>query len=208
MRKLIVLITVLLCVPFLYGFATIVSGTKQNITINSSPSGAEVVIDGFVKGLTPLSIDIKRKKNQSITIKKEGYQSQTLSLAYEFNKTFWGNALVGGLIGSSIDSSTGATIEYEPSSFHITLTPGSMSKLEKEEFNRELEARNFILSNYYNLTSDIAEGGGQYLSNLYGAFESGYQNSQETIEELKVMLTKYDSIPEFADAVVESFISL
>jgi len=206
MRKLIVF-AILLSLPCLYGFATIVSGTKQDVTINSSPSGAEVTINGFVRGVTPLTLNLKRKQNQSITLKKEGYQAQVVPLSHEFNATFWGNALIGGLIGSSIDSSTGATIEYKPSNFHITLTPDAMSKVEREEFNRVTEARSFILSNYYSLTSDIAEGEGEYLSNLYAAFEKGYQDSKDTLDKLKVMVTKYDSIPAFADAVVKSFIS-
>ena len=206
MRKFSLFVVIVLCLPFMYGFATVVSGTKQNITVNSSPSGADVIIDGFVKGSTPLSFDLKRKKNQSISIRKEGYKTQTLSLAHEFNMAFWGNALIGGLIGSSIDSSTGAIIEYEPSNFHVTLEPERMSKSQQEKFNQVVAVRNYILSNYYNLTSDIAQGEGQYLNNLRSVFLPELKDSEQTLEDLKSMITEYQNISEFTEAVVRSFI--
>jgi len=206
MRKLTVIVT-LLCLPMFYGFASIISGTSQLVSINSEPRGAEVVVNGVVRGITPVDVKIKREKDTSFIIRKEGYKDEVVELTTKFNMAFWGNALIGGLIGSSIDSSTGATIEYAPGSYHITLRPGRMSKLEKENFNKELETRNFILANYHNLSSDIAQGKGEYLSNLYSAFESGKQNSIETLKELRGMLTLHASIPAFAEAVIDEFLS-
>ncbi len=206
MRKLAV-ITTLLSLPLLYGFASIVGGTSQLLTINSEPHGAQVIVDGVAVGVTPVNIKVKREKEKSLIVRKKGYQDEVIPLTTTFNNQFWGNLLIGGTLGSSTDASTGATIEYAPDSFYVTLTPGSMSKLEKEDYNTKLETRNFILANYHNLSSDISKGTGEYLSNLYGAFDSENQNSIKTVKKLREMLAYHENIPAFAEAVVNHFLS-
>ena len=208
MRKLIIF-TVLLSMPFIYGFATVVSGTKQSITFNSSPSGAEVVSNGMVLGLTPLTIDIKRsegKTGKTIIIRKVGYKDETLNLTTKFNMTFWGNVLIGGTIGSSIDSSMGATVEYDPGQFHVNLTPEIASLQELDTLNKEKLSRNFILFNYHNLTADIARGEGEYLSNFFASFNISSKDQADALAELKKLTSRFEDIPSFAEGVMNQFL--
>lgn len=202
------LIIILLSLPFMYGFATVVSGTKQSITFNSSPTGAEVISNGMTIGVTPLTIDIKRSEGKTgkvITIRKEGYKDETINMSTKFNMTFWGNVLIGGTIGSSIDSSTGATIEYDPGQFHITLTPLNASLQETDDWEKEKMCRNFVLFNYHNLTADIARGEGEYLSNFFAAFNITSEEQADALDNLKTMTSRFEDIPSFAQGVMDRF---
>ena len=79
------------------GCATIVSGTTQSVTIQSTPAGASVFIDGVEKGVTPLTLELKRKADTTLKVSKEGYQDVTMPLPTKFNSMFWGNIIIGGL---------------------------------------------------------------------------------------------------------------
>ena len=55
------------------GCATIVKGTNQKIPIGSSPSNADIYVDGNLMGSTPLDVQISRKRDHLVTISKPGY---------------------------------------------------------------------------------------------------------------------------------------
>ncbi|HSC75389.1 MAG TPA: PEGA domain-containing protein [Pseudomonadales bacterium] len=107
----------------LSGCASIVSGSKQKITIDSYPQGAEVLIAGRSSGVTPLTIDVSRTPEEvkDITVKKEGYKPAQVKLTSKLNPWFWGNIVIGGVFGSSTDSSTGAKNDYEPGQYMVNL---------------------------------------------------------------------------------------
>ena len=98
--------------------AGIIKGTKQSVTFNSTPSGAEVSIDGISMGSTPLTVKLKKNKYENITIKKQGYRSITRPLEKEYDATallniFWDL--------STTDLITGAAYEYEPNMYNFNL---------------------------------------------------------------------------------------
>lgn len=47
----------------------------QTVSVNSGPSGAEVIVDNKFKGYTPCNIDVTCK-GATITVRKDGYVSQ------------------------------------------------------------------------------------------------------------------------------------
>lgn len=120
------------------GCATIVGGgPTQTVHFTSSPEGAKIFIGVVKKGRkgevetvslldsglkTPSNVVINRK-NVTVVLKKEGYQDATISLVSGMNPWFMGNFITGGLIGSSIDSSTGAINEYNPGHYFVELKP-------------------------------------------------------------------------------------
>ena len=69
-------------------------GTDQLLTFTSEPDGAEVLVDGRVLGVTPLSIKLKKSKYSSVMVKKAGYKTQTMPIEKKFDSTailsiFW-----------------------------------------------------------------------------------------------------------------------
>ena len=49
------------------------SGIPQSVTIDSSPTGAEVYIDGAYYGTTPLTVELPRKATHEVALEKNGY---------------------------------------------------------------------------------------------------------------------------------------
>lgn len=86
------------------GCATIVSGTDQKLTFDSEPEGATVTVAGRVLGKTPLTVEVDKDKNLALTFEKEGYKTYTTQLSTSLEPWFWGNIVIGGLVGSTTDS--------------------------------------------------------------------------------------------------------
>lgn len=110
-----------LLVFFSVGCSTIFNGTRQNVSINSNIPGANVIVDGKVIGQTPFAGEIARTKKMKIVLEKEGYEKKEITPNRKIPSAFWGNILLGGVIGSTTDSISGATTEYAPNSFYVNL---------------------------------------------------------------------------------------
>ena len=108
-------------VSLISGCATIISGENQTVTIQSVPDGAEVVINGVVKGKTPITFPLKREDGSVLELRKEGYKTHSGILHTELNAMFWGNILIGGLVGSTTDTVTGSSREYMPGTIVVNM---------------------------------------------------------------------------------------
>ena len=116
MRKLILVI--LLSISSLFASATIFHGSIQPIVVNSEPSGADVYVDGQLMGTTPVTLQLKKGKYKTITIKKECYEVVMLQLQSKMDgvailNVFWDL--------STTDMITGNLWEYSPNSFFVKL---------------------------------------------------------------------------------------
>jgi len=105
------------------GCASVVSGTDQKLTFNSEPEESTVAVSGRVLGKTPLTVPVDRGSNQSITFEKEGYKTYTAQLSTTTNPWFFGNIVLGGLVGSTTDGVSGAIHEFSPDQYFVTLKP-------------------------------------------------------------------------------------
>lgn len=111
------------------GCASIVSGTKQDVTITSNPSAAQVSIDRAVggamqtewEGATPATVELKRKHAYVLTLSLDGYQPVEMGLKNGTNGWVWGNLVFGGLIGLIVDFSNGAAKTLEPDEIYVDL---------------------------------------------------------------------------------------
>ncbi|MDE2377880.1 PEGA domain-containing protein [Bradyrhizobium sp.] len=112
------------------GCASITRGTTENISISSTPSGAEAAVSGLdvpTTCTTPCAIVAKRNADISITFQKEGFESQTVQLTKEIPATgaagFAGNIIAGGLVGMGVDAVTGAATDHKPNPVIVTMQP-------------------------------------------------------------------------------------
>jgi PEGA domain len=103
------------------GCASVTRGTTENISITSTPAGAEATISGLdvpTACITPCAIVAKRSADISITFAKPGFESEVVTLTKEVPATgaagFAGNVLAGGLIGMGVDAVTGAAQDHKP----------------------------------------------------------------------------------------------
>ncbi len=70
---------------------TVSRGTRENVVINSVPSGATIIVDEQYCGETPQIVSLTRKHQHYITLAKEGYQPEHYLLKPKAD---------GGLIGN------------------------------------------------------------------------------------------------------------
>jgi hypothetical protein len=123
MLKKIFLIIMLL--PFLCytGCATIFSGSKADIDLNSEPQGAKVLVNGNNEGKTPIKIVLKKGKEYSIEFVKDGYESKTIRLTYGVGAGWIILDILSGLIGIIIDAATGNWNGFDLDSYKANLKP-------------------------------------------------------------------------------------
>jgi len=116
-------LVILLCLLFIQACATIISGKSQEMTFTSEPEGVTVTVVGRAIGKTPCTVRLDKEKGRTVTFEKEGYKPRTMALTTTLDSWFWGNIVLGGLIGSTTDGISGAVHEYSPSQYFITLSP-------------------------------------------------------------------------------------
>ena len=203
MKKFLVLVSMGV---FLTSCATVVSGSKQSISITSNVEGASISLINMSSnketplGKTPFIGNAPRYKSAKLVIKKEGFKTAEILLGSETNWVFLAGAMspYSGLSSTSTDFSTGAIYKYAPASYMANLEPaGSASNLKK--FQKESSIRIFALLNYDRLCNDIAFGKGKYLDSVndfYGAKDDAAKlNVLSFVKEAQV---KSESVPDFA----------
>lgn len=94
--------------------ASIMHGTHQDVGISSNPTGAQVTIDGQVKGMTPVVANLTRKDNHIVRIELPGYKPFETTLTRKTSGWVWGNIAFGGLIGLAVDAIDGGLYNLTP----------------------------------------------------------------------------------------------
>lgn len=113
----------LICsVSFLSGCASIVTGKYQEVIVTSTPPGALVKTSSNQIGWTPCSLEFVRDENVKMTAEYDGLEQQRV-LQHGLQGWFWGNILVGGIIGGAVDLSTGACDKLSEDHVHFDFTP-------------------------------------------------------------------------------------
>jgi len=125
---------VLLCAfSSLYSCASIVSKSNWPVSIRSTPAGATVTVTNrngteVYKGTTPSTIMLKsgsgffKKESYQISFELEGYAVRKVPLECRINGWYWGNLLLGGILGMLIiDPATGAMYKIDDMGIWETL---------------------------------------------------------------------------------------
>ena len=129
MKKLILILFICTLVS---GCASIASKSDYDLAINSEPVGANFVVSNkagqsVYTGSTPATVKLSASagyfKNETYTIKlnKPGYDERIYYLSSSLDGWYWGNLLIGGIVGMLVvDPATGAMYKL-PESVDITL---------------------------------------------------------------------------------------
>lgn len=162
MRKVLRLGTVVLIGLVSAGCASILKGSSQTISISSNVEGAVLSLDGVEIGKTPFT-GIVPKNKSTLTLRLDGYRTETVTLAKSLEPMFWGNIIIGGTIGSLTDFATGAAYQYAPATYQVDLQAVDQSD---GEFMSLVVLRKFSMVYVDEISLDVSAGGGDYLSAL------------------------------------------
>jgi hypothetical protein len=108
--------------------ATIIHGTTQEISVNSQPSEADVVIKGVKMAKTSALIKLARKdSNIVLRLEKEGYEPVEIAIKRSTDAWIAGNIIFGGIIGLVIDFVNGAAYKLSPEVVQVELKKHDIS---------------------------------------------------------------------------------
>lgn len=174
------------------GCATIVTGSSQSVTFNSTPKGATVKVDGVVMGVTPLTVSLKKGEAHRVKFTLTGYRPVTKQLTTSIEPWFFGNIILGGVFGSTTDAASGAIMQYSPNKYFVTLIP------KKQSFRtRTLSQRvqSYIVANYDALRSAAAKPDSMSSNAFNGLMALLGIKASETykIKDIKEILLGYKS---------------
>ena len=132
---------------FFSGCATIISGSRQNIDVVSSPDTATVAIfdernNKIFESTTPVTARIQRGSNffsgsnYRLEITKEGHEKQTTLITSHLNTGLYlGNILLGGWIGMLIlDPATGAMWKLSPDIIQADFNTGIIRRWPRYDY--------------------------------------------------------------------------
>lgn len=117
----------------LVGCASIMHGTSQQIGIGSTPSGANLTVDGQSFGTTPTIANLKRGDNHIVKIEMEGYMPYETTLTKKVSGWVWGNIVFGGLIGLAVDAISGGLYNLSPEQIQATLAKEGSAQIQLKD---------------------------------------------------------------------------
>ena len=124
-------VVLFLSLGLLYGCASIINKTSQEVSISSSPDQADVQVSNKIgvvvfSGKTPANIMLKRKNEYEVVINLEDYKETKIYIDKEISGAWFGNIICGGIIGLIVDYSNGAAFKLEPDTIHVDLVTASV----------------------------------------------------------------------------------
>ena len=135
---LLALLAGIIIVIVIVSCATIIHGTRQEISVNSMPSGAKVIVRGVHMATTPAVIELKRNQsNIVLRFEKEGYEPVEIALRRSVDGWIAGNIIFGGLIGLAIDFIDGAAYKLSPAEVQTALAEAKKQGMNLESLSKE-----------------------------------------------------------------------
>lgn len=185
--------------------ASIISGSKQELSFDSNEKNVEIFIDNKFVCKTPCLAKVERENAKlMLTARKAGYDDKTVFVDNNLNVMVLGNALstVLSTFGASTDLSSGAFWEYHPNSFYITMQKEPTTAAEKKQRDHENKIRDFVLRNYSQLQTEAftpENSTQEYLKTL-----SGMTNLPES--EVRTIIESSTSEAYAAEKIVGTYI--
>lgn len=125
------------------GCATILRSTGQGMSITSQPSGAEVLVDNTVEGVTPMTTKLRRKDNHTIVIRLAGYEPYETILTRQTSGWVFGNVLFGPgvVVGIAVDAISGGMYKFDAKAVDTEMQPGARATASDGSLHVVLVAR-------------------------------------------------------------------
>lgn len=101
-----------LVLPFsmvlLTGCAAIFGSKQKEFDLRSTPSGAEVFLNGNRVGATPVKVKLSNQAEQTFVFRMEGYKEATCTLVKGTGAGWVVLDILGGLVPVVVDAATGS----------------------------------------------------------------------------------------------------
>jgi len=116
-------LALLLTATLFTGCATLFSSGTNTMALQSDTPGADVYINGNLRGKTPLTLELDNAKPVTVTFKQAGKQDQTVEVGTKVRGGMVVLDVLGGLIPVIIDAATGEWKQLETKNVTVNLIP-------------------------------------------------------------------------------------
>lgn len=86
MKQLFTVVTLFIFVAFSFTSCSLFAPKTEDLTIDSDPQGAEVVIPGRERMTTPCTINVPCDKDIAVIVRKSGYNTKSYNIRYTLGK--------------------------------------------------------------------------------------------------------------------------
>lgn len=130
----------------LAGCGALFNAGPAQVTFNSEPSGAEVLIDGNRYGTTPLVVDLSKKDSYAVTFRRDGYEEQVRTITSKVSGTYVVLDVLFGLVPVIIDAATGSWYVLDKDDVAVSLeqTSGQLDAVQLEMVKRGVPVSELI----------------------------------------------------------------
>lgn len=109
----------------LAGCGALFNGGPANVTMQSNPAGAEVWIDGTNRGVTPVTLEMAKNRDHTVTFRRAGYQDTSVEIRRKLSGTYLVLDILGGLLPVIVDAATGSWYVLDTSNVNVNLLSGT-----------------------------------------------------------------------------------
>ena len=103
------------------GCATLFAPSTHPLAVSSQPAGADVYVNGFKMGTTPVELNLKADKAYTIEFRKEGYETVTRVVNTKIGAGWVILDVLGGLVPVIVDAATGAWYKLDQDAVNAAL---------------------------------------------------------------------------------------
>jgi len=95
-------------------------GRASMLSIATEPENAQIIIQSTTNlaekmiKKSPCTVYLNKGSDYIVTVKLKGYTSEEIPIRRTISGWFWGNLLLGGIIGMIVDGTTGNMYEHTP----------------------------------------------------------------------------------------------
>jgi hypothetical protein len=102
-------------------------GSSQIANLNTTPDGATILINGSVRGQTPLKLKLRTNESYIITFKKDGYEDQTYSITNHVSGGIVVLDVLFGILPVVVDAATGSWYRLDDANINLPLEVKKLS---------------------------------------------------------------------------------
>lgn len=103
------------------GCAVILAPRTHPLSVSSEPHGADVYVNGFKMGSTPIELNLTADKSYTIEFRKEGYESVTRIVNTRVGAGWIVLDVICGLVPVVIDAATGSWNQLDQDAVNASL---------------------------------------------------------------------------------------
>jgi hypothetical protein len=121
--KSLILLSIICISLVMSSCASVFQGTTKKLSVNSTTKGAKIYVDGAFVGEDSVNVELKRSKDHSVVVEKDGFRSEKRNVISHFQAAWlipdilfaWGLTLV--------DVFSSAWFSFSPDSVTVELEP-------------------------------------------------------------------------------------